>query len=68
MGFWRQQEERMAARLLQWHFQRQGEKPPDGAALQRMAADLVTKAHEVAKRRGQNVVVILKELVEDLRR
>ncbi len=68
MGFWRQQEERMAARLLQWHFERQGEKLPDSEVLQRMAADLVTKAHEVAKRRGQNVMVILKELVEDLRR
>ncbi len=68
MGFWRQQEEKMAARLLQWHFQRQGEPPPDGEVLQRMAAELVTKAHAVAKKRGQNVMVILKELVEDLRR
>ena len=68
MGFWRQQEEKMAARLLQWHFQRQGENIPEGAALERMASDLVTKAHHVAKKRGQNVAVILKELVQDLRR
>ncbi len=68
MGFWRQQEQKMAIRLLQWHFQRRGETPPAGEALQRMAADLVTKAHEVAKKRGQNVLVILKELVDDLRR
>ena len=68
MGFWRQQEEKMALRLLHWHFQRRGETPPADASLQRMAADLVTKAHEVARKRGQNVLVILKELVEDLRR
>jgi hypothetical protein len=68
MGFWRQQEEKMAARLLQWHFQRQGQAPPGGEALQRQAADLVNEAHRVAKQRGQNVAVILKELVNDLRR
>lgn len=68
MGFWRQQEEKMAARLLQWHFQRQGEKEPEGENLARMASDLVSKAHQVAKKRGQNVVVIIKELVDDLRR
>ncbi len=68
MGFWRQQEEKMAVRLLQWHFQRRGEKAPVGTDLERMASDLVSKAHQVAKERGQNVLVILKELVEDLRR
>lgn len=68
MGFWRQQEEKMAARLLQWHFQRQGENVPEGASLERMASELVSKAHQVAKKRGQNVMVIIKELVEDLRR
>ena len=68
MGFWRQQEEKMAVRLLQWHFQRRGEKAPVDEDLDRMASDLVSKAHQVAKERGQNVLVILKELVEDLRR
>ncbi|MBL0712703.1 MAG: hypothetical protein JJV98_03280 [Desulfosarcina sp.] len=68
MGFWRQQEEKMAVRLLQWHFQRQGRALPVDEALRRQAADLVTEAHRVARQRGQNVVVILKELVNDLRR
>ncbi len=68
MGFWRQQEEKMAARLLQWHFERQNQPPPAGESLQRMAADLVDEAHRVARKRGQNVIVILKELVNDLRR
>jgi hypothetical protein len=68
MGFWRQQEEKMAARLLQWHYERQGRNPPEAAALARQAADLVAEAHRVARKRGPNVVVILKELVNDLRR
>ncbi len=68
MGFWRQQEEKMAARLLQWHFQRLGQAPPTGETLRRQAADLVTEAHRVARKRGKNVMMIIKELVEDIRR
>lgn len=68
MGFWRQQEEKMAVRLLQWHFERNGRALPDPEALQRQARDLVTQAHRIARKRGQNVIVILKELVNDLRR
>ena len=68
MGFWRQQEEKMAARLLQWHFQREGQAAPTGKTLQRQARDLVDEAHRVARKRGQNVITILKELVNDLRR
>ena len=68
MGFWRQQEEKMAARLLQWHSERSGRVLPDAEALQRQARDLVTEAHRIARKRGQNVAAILKELVNDLRR
>jgi hypothetical protein len=68
VGFWRQQEEKMAARLLQWHFERQGQPLPDRKAIARQASDLVDEAHRVARKRGKNVVVILKELVNDLRR
>ena len=68
MGFWRKQEEKMAIRLLQWHFERQGRTLPSDAHLRQQAADLVDEAHRVAKKRGQNVIVILKDLVNDLRR
>ena len=68
MGFWRQQEEKMAIRLLKWHFERQGQAIPPDERLQLQAADLVDEAHRVAKKRGQNVLVILKDLVNDLRR
>ncbi len=68
MGFWRQQEEKMALRLLQWHFDRQGQAVPSEARLKQQAADLVDEAHRVARKRGQNVIVILKDLVNDLRR
>jgi hypothetical protein len=68
MGFWREQEEKMTVRLLQWHFERQGQAIPSGERLKQQAADLVDEAHRVAKKRGQNVIVILKDLVNDLRR
>ena len=68
MGFWRQQEEKMAVRLLRWHFERQGQAVPADDRLRQQAADLVDEAHRVAKKRGQNVMVILKDLVDDLRR
>ena len=68
MGFWRQQEEKMAVRLLRWHFERQGQTVPGDDRLRQQAADLVDEAHRVAKKRGQNVMVILKDLVNDLRR
>lgn len=68
MGFWRQQEEKMAVRLLRWHFEREGQATPPDDRLKQQAADLVDQAHRVAKKRGQNVIVILKDLVKDLRR
>ena len=67
MGFWRQQEEKMAIRLLQWHCERQGRAVPPDDRLRQQAAELVDEAHRVAKKRGQNVIVILKDLVKDLR-
>lgn len=68
MGFLRQQEEKVAARLLQWHRQRSGLPPLEGEALSHQARELVVEAHRVARQRGRNVLSILKELVEDIRR
>jgi hypothetical protein len=68
MGFWRQQEEKLAARLLQWHRARRGLPVMDDDALAHKARELVGEAHRVARVRGRNVLDILKELVEDIRR
>ena len=68
MGFIRQQEERMAMRLLAWQYQRMKVAVPAEAELERRAVKLVADAHRIAKERGRNVLSIIKELVEDLKK
>lgn len=68
MGFFRKQEERMAMRLLAWKYQRMNEQLPPISQLEAQASSLVSEAHRIAKQRGKNMVVILKDLVEDIRK
>ena len=68
MGFIRQQEERMAMRLLAWQYQRMKVAVPAEEELERRAAKLVDDAHRIAKERGRNVLSIIKEQVEDLKK
>ena len=66
-GFFRQQEERMAMRLLAWQDQRLKMALPDEQEMQRRAAVLVDDAHRIAKQRGRNVMAIMKEMVADMK-
>lgn len=68
MGFFRQQEENMAMRLLAWHYQRRKIDPPSQGDLEQKAKILVDEAHRIARQRGRNVLSIIKELVDDMRR
>lgn len=68
MGFFRKQEERMAMRLLAWKYQRMKLNPPPIGELEIQAACLVEEAHKIAKQRGKNMVMILKDLVEDMKK
>ena len=68
LGFLRQQEKKVALRLLVWQYQRQNMPLPGFAELERQAARLVDDAHKIARERGQNVVSIIKELVADIRK
>ena len=67
MSFIRQQEEKLAARLLRWRYQNHGIQPPSEAVLYRQAAYIVENAHAIAKKRGRNVISIIKDLVNDLK-
>lgn len=67
-GFFRQQEERMALRLLAWQYQRLKMTIPGEEEMQRQAAQLVDDAHRIAKERGRNVMAIIKEMVEDIKK
>ena len=67
MGFFRQQEERMAVRFLAWRYQKLNLPAPDDIELKLQAAQIVTEAHRIARERGRNVIAIIKDLVEDIK-
>ncbi|MFZ0484779.1 MAG: hypothetical protein WAL93_15435 [Desulfobacterales bacterium] len=67
MGFIRQQEKRLAVRLLIWQYQRMNITVPAMEELEQQAARLVEDAHRIARERGRNVISILKEMIGDLK-
>ncbi|MGB2688105.1 MAG: hypothetical protein WBC36_03900 [Desulfobacterales bacterium] len=67
MGFIRQQEKRLAVRLLTWQYQRMNIPVPSMEALEQQAARFVEDAHRIARERGRNVMSILKEMIGDLK-
>jgi hypothetical protein len=68
MGFIRRQEEQMAMRLLVWQYQRSNTPVPNAQELNRLSVKLVDDAHRIAKDRGKNVLSIMKDLVNDLKK
>ena len=58
----------MALRLLAWQYQRMNTPLPPIAQLQAHASQLVDDAHRIAKERGSNVLSIIKELAEDIKK
>lgn len=66
-NFFRQQEEKLAVRLLAWHYERMNLPVPPPSDLKQQAAKLVEEAHSIAKERGSNVMSIIKEMVVDLK-
>jgi hypothetical protein len=67
VGFIRQQEERLAIRLLIWQYQRMNISVPAIEELEHQAAKLVEEAHRIARERGRNVMSILKEMIADIK-
>jgi len=65
MGFIRRQEEKMAARLIQWHLSQKALPPLAPEELAQKSSDLVDEAHRVARHRGKNVLSIMKDMVAD---
>jgi hypothetical protein len=63
MGFFRKQEEKLAARVLRWQYEKQKLPLPPESELQRDAGRIVADAHRIARERGGNLVDIMKELV-----
>jgi len=68
MGFLRRQEERLASRFLVWKYQRMNLAVPASSKLESQAGKIVDDAHRIARQTGGNVISIIKELIEDLKR
>jgi hypothetical protein len=67
VGFIRQQEKRLAVRLLTWQYQRMNIIVPSMEELEQQADRFVEDAHRIARERGRNVISILKEMIGDLK-
>jgi hypothetical protein len=65
MGFFRNQEEKLAARFLRWQYKKQKLPAPSEAEIRQQAGRIVDDAHRIAKQRGGNLLDIMKELVQD---
>ncbi|MEJ2168959.1 MAG: hypothetical protein P8X90_25870 [Desulfobacterales bacterium] len=68
MGFFRQQEEKLAMRFLTWQYQKLELPIPAEDELALQAAKIVEEAHQIARQRGSNVVAIMKDLISDLKK
>ena len=58
----------MAIRFLVWKYQRMNLIVPAISTLQSQAGKIVDDAHRIARERGGNIISIIKELVNDLKK
>ena len=58
----------MAIRFLVWKYQRMNLGVPAISMLQSQAEKIVDDAHRIARERGGNIIAIIKELVNDLKK
>ncbi len=68
MSFIKRQEERLAVRYLIWRYERAKIPVPSKQELEQRAAKIVADAHRIARKRGSNVVGIIKELIDDIKK
>lgn len=65
MGFFRRQEEQLVARVLRGRYAGQGIALPAEDEIRRKSAEIVDEAHRILRRRGGNLVDIVKQLAAD---
>ena len=67
-GFVRKQEVVFAKRLLAWKYEKSGIPLPDENTLSAHARKIVHEAHIIGKKTGGNVLEILKDAVQDIKK
>ena len=68
MGFIRQQEEKLAMRFLSWQYEKLQKPIPAEAELELQAVQIVAEAHDIARKRGRNVMSIIKDLIAEIKK
>ena len=68
LNFIKEQEKKLALRLLAWQYQKRELPLPGETEMERRAAALVDEAHRIARERGRTVVAILRELAADIKK
>ena len=68
IGFIKNQEQKLAIRLLAWHYEKNAIVMPPPSELRQQADRLVNDAHRIARERGRNVMSIIKDLVADIKK
>jgi len=68
MGFIRQQEEKLAVRFMSWQYEKLKKPIPAEAELAKQAAQIVAEAHDIARKRGRNVMSIIKDLIAEIKK
>jgi len=68
MGFIRQQEEKLAMRFLGWQYEKLKKSVPAEAELEQQAVKIVAEAHDIARKRGRNVMSIIKDLIAEIKK
>jgi len=67
-GFIRKQQVAFARKLLVWQYEKSGTALPDEAVISAHADKVVDDAHRIAKKSGNNILEILKDLVKDIKK
>jgi len=68
MGFIRQQEEKLAVRFLSWQYEKLKKPIPAESEMEQQAAKIVEEAHDIARKRGRNVMSIIKDLIAEIKK
>ncbi len=66
MGFLKNQQIKLATRLLAWQYEKSGSPLPEADQLHAQARHLVDDAHRIARQRGGNVLAILNQMAADI--
>ena len=67
MSFVRRQQERLVMRYLIWQYQKRNLPLPDQIELEGQARNIIEEARQIARKRGRNLMAIVKDLIADLK-